>query len=95
MRPPAQTVFLERQTYRRRRLIDLIKIVPLIGLVLWLVPLLWPTQGTEQVSSANAIIYVFAIWFILVVATAVSVRWLNAGGGIDEKDLGGRENGQP
>lgn len=76
MRSPRSTVFLERQTYRRRRLIDWIKMLPLIGVVLWLVPLLWPTEGPEQVSSADAIIYVFVIWFILVLAKALSARAL-------------------
>ncbi|CUJ12609.1 hypothetical protein TA5114_00723 [Cognatishimia activa] len=94
MRPPAQTVFLERQTYRRRRLIDLIKILPLIGLVLWLVPLLWPTEGAEQVSSANATIYIFAIWFVLIVAKALSVNAFNAGGSQKDDELKGDERGQ-
>lgn len=70
-------VFLERQTYRRRRLIDWIRFLPIIGLMLWLVPLLWPVEGENQVSSADAIIYIFAIWFALVFLKALSIRALN------------------
>ncbi|UZD91676.1 hypothetical protein [Cognatishimia activa] len=84
MRGPRSSVFLERQTYRRRRLIDWIKMLPLIGLVLWLVPLLWTTEGADQVSSADAIIYIFVIWFILVLAKALSARAL--------KDVDGEDN---
>jgi len=73
---PRSSVFLERQNYRRRRLIDLIKILPVIGLVLWLVPLLWRTQGEDQVLSSSAIIYIFAIWFVLVIAKFLSARAL-------------------
>ncbi|MDO6726489.1 MAG: hypothetical protein ACRBBO_00545 [Cognatishimia sp.] len=69
-------VFLERQTYRRRRLIDWIRFLPIIGLMLWMVPLLWPIEGDKQVSSANAIIYIFAIWFALVFLKALSAQAL-------------------
>lgn len=84
MRGPRSSVFLERQTYRRRRLVDWIKMLPLIGMVLWLVPLLWPTEGENKVSSADAIIYMFAIWFILVLAKAISARALR---GAQSSDL--------
>lgn len=65
-------IFLERQTYRRRRLIDWIRMLPIIGLILWLVPLLWPVDGSGQVSTADAVVYLFAVWFVLVVIKAIS-----------------------
>ena len=74
-----QTVFLERQTYRRRRLIDWISILPLLGLALWSVPLLWSDEGT--ISTASAMIFIFGVWLALVVIAAVSARALR---GIDE-----------
>lgn len=93
MRGPRSSVFLERQTYRRRRLIDWIKILPLIGMVLWLVPLLWPTEGEDQVSSADAIIYIFVIWFILVVAKALSARALKSAENPEQDDTLRRDHG--
>ena len=60
--------FLERQSYRRRRLIDTIRMVPVLGAVLWAVPLLWPTPEEEggSVASSDAIIYIFLVWLALV-----------------------------
>jgi hypothetical protein len=95
MRPPVSSVFLERQNYRRRRLIDLIKILPLIGMMLWLVPLLWPIDGKERVSSADAMIYIFAIWFVLVIAKSIAARFLFRASDSDHRDLKRGENGQP
>lgn len=65
-------IFLERQSYRRRRLIDWIRVLPIIGLILWLVPLLWPVDGTGQVSTADAVVYLFAVWFVLVFIKGLS-----------------------
>lgn len=86
MRGLRSSVFLERQTYRRRRLIDLIKMLPLIGIILWLVPLLWPTEGEDRVSSADAIIYIFVIWFILVLVKALSARALRDKDGPEDRE---------
>lgn len=60
--------FLERQSYRRRRLIDTIRIVPVLGAMLWSVPLLWPTpeEGGDTVASSDAIVYIFLVWLGLV-----------------------------
>ena len=72
------SLFLERQSYRRRRLVDVIRILPLIGALLWLVPLLWQT-GAGGMASSDAIIYIFLVWFGLVVLGAVLSRLLARG----------------
>ena len=67
--------FLERQSYRRRRLIDSIRVVPVLAGVLWAVPLLWPRgEDGGNVSTSGAVIYIFLVWLALVVAGA----WLAA-----------------
>ena len=66
-RPP---LFLERRSYRRRRLIDAARLLPVLGLMLWLVPLLWGIGG-RTVSASGAGIYIFAIWVLLILAAAV------------------------
>ena len=78
------SIFLERQTYRRRRLIDWIKFLPLLGVVLWMIPLLWGTQGDDAVSTGSALIYIFLIWFLLVLASYVSARSLKTA--LDRRD---------
>jgi hypothetical protein len=99
MSVPRSAPFLERRTYRRRRLIDLFKMLPLIGLVLWHVPLLWQATGEDKVTSAEAVIYVFSIWFILVLVAALAARALKERPVIDPldpewKESTGRGNGQ-
>ncbi|MBO6899197.1 MAG: hypothetical protein JJ868_17650 [Shimia sp.] len=60
--------FLERQSYRRRRLIDTIRMLPVIGAVLWAVPLLWrQSEDSGTVLTSDAIIYIFLVWLLLVV----------------------------
>ena len=60
-------VFLERSGYRRRRL------VPVLGVLLWAVPLLW-TKGAT--ASSAALLYTFGVWALLVLAAALLSRGL-------------------
>ena len=70
-------VFLERRSYRLRRLFDAVRLLPLLGLMLWLAPLIWPVAGPagtemdagEGVSTSMALIYIFGIWIGLVVVS--------------------------
>lgn len=59
-------LFLERQSYRRRRLIDMIRMLPVIGALLWAVPLLWRSGPDSDVSTSTAIIYLFGVWLAMV-----------------------------
>lgn len=70
-RPPTTPVFLQRANYRQRRLRDAAKLVPLIGIILWALPLAWPAEtGDTPVGSAR-LLYVFGVWMILIVLTAM------------------------
>ncbi|MFK7834935.1 MAG: hypothetical protein AB8B60_01830 [Sulfitobacter sp.] len=70
-------VFLERQSYRFRRLLDAVRLLPLLGVLLWMVPLLWPLPtpddaGTVQAMPMSvALLYLFGVWVLMVV-----VGWL-------------------
>ncbi len=82
-----QAVFLERQSYRRRRLVDVARLLPLLGVLLLLVPLLWPDSNDAAVISgltpampmSDAITYIFAVWCALIVGSvlfgAAARRW--------------------
>jgi len=60
-------LFLERRGYRQRRIIDAARILPIVGLLLWLVPLIWPDVGEDgAISTSQATLYVFAIWIALI-----------------------------
>jgi len=74
-RPPAP-VFLERRSYRRRRLMDAARLLPVVGALLFLVPLLWGPGPGESASTAEGMIYIFAVWAGLIVLAAVLARRL-------------------
>jgi len=70
-------VFLERQSYRRRRLMDAARLLPLFGALLFAVPLLWPVAepgsppAAETVLMSDAMIYVFVAWTVLIAVIAL------------------------
>lgn len=77
----ARSLFLERQTYRARRLGDAARLLPLLGVFLFAVPILWPrgpgeeaaragmeAAGAEAVRGSVATIYVFGVWALLIAA---------------------------
>lgn len=69
---PDTRLFLERRSYRRRRMMDAVRILPLLCTLLFLVvPLMWP-QGDEDVvalSLSTAIWYLFSVWVLAIVAS--------------------------
>ncbi len=71
-------IFLERRSYRMRRVMDAVRFLPVLGLALWMVPLLWPVpQADLDVATplSSALKYVFGIWVLLVLAAwALSQR---------------------
>ncbi|MBM2292217.1 hypothetical protein JQX09_09855 [Sulfitobacter pseudonitzschiae] len=66
-RGPSSPVFLERRSYRRRRLKDAQRLLPVLGMLLWMVPVLWPTRNeTGHITMSAAIYYVFGVWCLLI-----------------------------
>ncbi|MCL6283454.1 hypothetical protein M3P21_07890 [Ruegeria sp. 2012CJ41-6] len=65
----APPVFLEKQSYRRRRLSDAARLLPIFGALLFAVPLLWPdgSGDGDPVPMSVAITYIFGIWVLLIV----------------------------
>lgn len=64
---PARPLFLARAVYRRRRLRDAARLLPIIGLLLVLLPAL----GSETGSNAANAVYLFVVWVVLIAAAAV------------------------
>jgi len=73
-RPNAQPLFLEQRSYRQRRVRDVARILPLVGVLLWAIPLLWPTDGAEVATTGTAAQFIFVVWFVLIVACAIVSR---------------------
>jgi hypothetical protein len=78
MRRPKPPVFLARAPYRRRRLRDAARLLPVVGVVLLLLPLLW-TEAARISLTAGDVIYFFAVWTGLIVAAALFAPGLRRG----------------
>jgi hypothetical protein len=77
--PPSAPIFLERRGYRQRRMMDAIRLLPLVGLLLWLLPTLWAatdSDGVEPVRMSQAIVYVFGVWVCLILCTGTLWHYL-------------------
>lgn len=69
--PRRMSVFLERRSYRRRRMMDALRLLPVFGVMLFMLPIFWP-NGAEDAGGAvalsTAVKYVFAAWAVLIAA---------------------------
>ena len=72
MKEPREPVFLARQSYRRRRLMDAARLLPLLGALLVFLPILWSPGG----RTAAGLIYLFLVWLVLIGVVAVLSRRL-------------------
>lgn len=80
MNDPNLPTFLARESYRNRRIADAARVLPLAGLIFFMLPLLWTGPNTADGSTGSAGLYLFAVWFILIVvafAMAPRLRRLN------------------
>lgn len=66
-------------------MMDAVRVLPIVGLGLWMVPLLWPSgEGADHghVSVSNALLYIFGIWIALIVASGL--LWIRTRAATDE-----------
>jgi len=75
----ARRLFLERRTYRRNRLQDAARLLPILGAVLFFAPIFIRDTGAAPAGSDGSdlsqwLIYFFVIWIGLIVITAF-VSW--------------------
>ena len=64
MSDQSRPVFLAKETYRQRRLMDAAKILPALGAVAFMFPLLWAAVA----GTARGLIYIFVVWAGLIIA---------------------------
>ena len=70
---PDQPIFLERESYRRWRIGDAAKLVPVVGIVIFLMPVLWAGNG----STSGGLLFLFGGWAILILVIAILSRRLS------------------
>ncbi|MGD1881317.1 MAG: hypothetical protein ACFB11_03200 [Paracoccaceae bacterium] len=64
-------VFVERDTYRKRRWMDALRLLPFCGLGLWALPIIWSNGSADEtplVATSQAIAYVFVVWLFLIIS---------------------------
>lgn len=69
-------LYLERAAYRRRRLADATRLLPLATLAVLLVPV-WLVPAA--MSGAGGMIWLFGLWFAVIIASALLHRRLARG----------------
>lgn len=72
MSAPGEPPFLERRSYRRRRLSDAARLLPVLGTVLFLLPVLWAAGPGG--TTARSGLYLFGSWFVLILIAAALSR---------------------
>ena len=58
--------FLHRRNYRRRRLADAARLLPVFGLIALMIPLMLGPSGEEPVRTAYVGLYIVGIWAALI-----------------------------
>lgn len=71
--PPDRPIFLERTAYRRRRLEDAARLLPIFAVLAVLVPV-WLLPVT--VSGAGGMVWLFSLWLVIIVMSAIIHRLL-------------------
>ena len=69
-------LFLPRPEYRRRRLVDAARLLPVFGFFLLLLPTLWAPAVPQANDMASDGIYLFGVWAVLVGGAAWLARGL-------------------
>ncbi len=81
-----EPLFLARDSYRQRRLGDAARLLPVLGVVLMLLP------GFITVT-ADAIVFIFTVWAVLIVAVGLLSRHLARRGPHDDADAASGDDG--
>lgn len=77
MRRPRNQLFLERRSYRRRRLGDAARMLPVFGLILILLPIFWdPATADAPRSTTWDGEFLFVVWAVMIAVAGVLSRGL-------------------
>jgi hypothetical protein len=87
-RRPRPQLFLGRESYRRRRLIDAGRLLPFAGAFLILLPILWEPAATEGRDTAPDGIFLFLVWAGLIAGAAILAPGLVADPPPDDPEPG-------
>ena len=75
MNTPQGSKFLSRTNYRQRRMIDAVKLLPVLGVGLFFLPLMLfhshqeAEDGHYAASLSDVALYIFCVWVFLIILT--------------------------
>jgi hypothetical protein len=78
-------LFLARAPYRRRRLRDAARLLPVLGIFLLLLPLLWAPEDRLALRSGD-VVYFFSVWLVLIGLAAAFAPGLRGGDGAEDEE---------
>lgn len=85
MARPKLPVFLARSSYRRRRLRDAARLLPVVGGLMLLLPLLWVPEAEVRLGARD-VLYFFGVWLALIGLAAAFAPGLSRGDGTADED---------
>jgi len=84
MRRARGPLFLKRGSYRKRRLRDAARMLPFVGLLLFMMPVLWAQDGAVREGTAADGMYLFFVWAVLLAVAAAMAPGLSSEMGADD-----------
>jgi peptidoglycan/LPS O-acetylase OafA/YrhL len=78
-------LFLARAPYKRRRLRDAARLLPVLGVLLMVLPLMWTPDSRVTLRSWD-VAYFFLVWIGLIALAAAFAPGLRAGGGSEDEE---------
>lgn len=85
MARPKSPLFLARALYRRRRLRDAARLLPVFGAFFLILPLMWAPDDSGRLTSGD-VIYFFGLWVLLILVAAALAPGLQAGDQAGEEE---------
>ncbi|NJM82660.1 MAG: hypothetical protein HC844_09265 [Tabrizicola sp.] len=63
-------LFLDPRRYRRTRLRDAARLLPIFAAVMLILPLLWAAPGETSRRTSGDVIYFFVLWLLVIAIAA-------------------------
>lgn len=79
-RPLEGQLFLPKDTYRERRVVDAIRLWPILGVICFVLPIIWTGTGKSNVGAMG---YLFSVWAVLILGGALLSRRLRGEAGAE------------
>lgn len=79
-------LFLRPASYRRRRQRDAARLLPFVGMFLFLLPILWAPAQSFRRDTAPDGIFLFVGWAAMILLAALIARSLSRPGDPDDPD---------